>query len=58
MDCVDKTSTDAGDDVSMDFEMDALLGFEELMLGPFQLELATAFADDEQLEDLHPACNK
>lgn len=45
---------DAGDDVSMDSERDAVLGFGELMMDQCQSGLAEALLDDEQLEDSLP----
>lgn len=58
MDCVDKTLRDAGDDVSRDFEMDALLDFVKQMLVQFPIELVMALSDDVQQVDLLQAYNK
>ena len=55
MDYVDKTLRDAGDDVSMDFEMDASLGFGVQMLDQYLMELVMAWLDDVQQVDSLPA---
>jgi hypothetical protein len=55
MDCEDKTLRDAGDDVSMDFEMDALLGLVDQMMVQCLMELVMALSDDVQLVDSRQA---
>lgn len=57
MDCEDKTLMDAGDDVSMDFEMDALLDFADPMTDQCPKELVMAWLDDVRLVDLLRAYN-
>ena len=58
MDCVDKTLRDAGDDVSMDFEMDALLDLVDQMMVQCLMELVMALSDVVQLVDSRQAYNK
>ena len=58
MDCVDKTLRDAGDDVNMDFEMDALLDLVDQMMVQCLMELVMALSDVVQLVDSRQAYNK